>query len=145
MLQTIQAKAETTAQTHATREKEALSEDLAGGLNTFFAQFMAAMPVQAAAAGVTPAASNRDDARAALASRNAQNRTEARALRQEDEDAATADARRADQPEAPDPGRAAPARTAPATQATQADPAAQAPAAQASATASQASRARVRF
>jgi flagellar hook-length control protein FliK len=120
MLQTIQAKAEATAQTHATKEKETPSEELAGGLNTFFAQFMAAMPAQAATAGVTPAAASGEDARAAIANRNALNRTEARALRQDSDDDAAADARRADQAQAADPRRAAPDQTGQTAQAARA-------------------------
>jgi flagellar hook-length control protein FliK len=114
MLQTIQAKAEATAQTRATKEKETPSEDLAGGLNTFFAQFMAAMPTQAAAAGVAPAASAGDDARAATTSRQeVQDRTDARALQQDRDDAAAADAREAVKPKATAPERAVAPKAAP--------------------------------
>ena len=44
MLQTIQAKTDTTKPTVATKEKEVPADDLAAGRSTFFAQFMAAMP-----------------------------------------------------------------------------------------------------
>jgi flagellar hook-length control protein FliK len=125
MLQTIQAKAEATAQTRATKEKETPSEELAGGLNTFFAQFMAAMPTQAAAAGVAPAASAGEDVRAAstasreareaasTSSREARERVDARALQQDREDAAAADARGTERPKATTPEQAVARKAAP--------------------------------
>ena len=60
MLQTIQAKTDTTAQSVQPKDKDVPAKDLKGGLKTFYSQFMAAMPPLSQVSPEAEAAQPRD-------------------------------------------------------------------------------------